>query len=375
MSRVTATTSGVRWLPIVLGVFAVAVGVYVSVTLLADSDWNPTVFIKFPGGVPEEMAYANEHLRDVVPADALGHDGKFYFKQAMDPFYLSPDEHAYLLDRPAYRAQRMVYPTLAGGFGLLPAQAIAWSMVVLNVLALGIGTWLTAILAIELGISGWFGLAFVLNPGVLVSSFIDTGEVFAMVFFVGGALFLLRERYLATAILLTLAALSRESMLLCALGAALYIWRTKRVVPKVLALPFVASAAWWLFLRSRLGYLETGLQDTKAIGVPFKGFIEAIQTWLSQPGNAIDMILGVSLMVIAFLVAWRGFRNSDMLGYLAGGFLIIAVLMVEGIWLNYFDASRALAPVITAYILMVPASRIKRVEPSDTEALSDMSAP
>lgn len=356
MTEVATSHQVSRWLPILLGVFAVALGTYVSLTLLADNDWNPSAFVKFPGGVPEEMSYATEHLGEVIPADKLGHDGKFYFKQAMDPLYLTPDEHAYLLDRPAYRAQRMVYPTVAGGFGFFPADVTAWSMLVVNVLALGVGTWLTAVLALELGISAWFGLAFVLNPGILVSSFIDTGEVFAMVFFVGGALYLLRDRYMASAVFLTLAALSRESMILCAIGAVLFAWRGQRTVPKVLAMPFVASALWWLYVRFRLGYLEDGLQDTKAIGVPFKGFVEAIQTWVSEPGNTIDMILGVSLMVIAFLVAWRGWRYRSALGYLAGGFVVIAVLMVEGIWLNYFDASRALAPIITAYILMVPAS-------------------
>ena len=78
---------------------------------------------------PDELAYGEEILGDVVPSGGFGHDGKYYFMQAMDPFFMSPEDHAaYLLDRPTYRAQRMVYPTLAGGFGLLPAQAISWSL-------------------------------------------------------------------------------------------------------------------------------------------------------------------------------------------------------------------------------------------------------
>ena len=361
-----------RLVPLIVGLVALGIGIYVSVTLLNENDWNPSTFIKFPAASPEEIAYGNEWLGEVVPAERLGHDGKFFFKQAMDPFYLSPDQHAYLLDRPAYRAQRMVYPTLAGGFGLLPPQAIAWNLLILNLLALGVGTWLTAILAQELGISAWLGLAFVLNPGVLVSSFIDTAEVLAMLFLIAGSLFLVRKRYLPSAVFLTLAALSRESMILCAIGAAFFVWQEKRVIPKVFALPFIASALWWLYVRTRLGYLEGGLQDTKALGAPFKGFYEAMVVWLNSPGSGASMIMGMTLLAISLLVAWRAVRYRSILGYLTGGFTLIAVLMVEGVWLNYFDASRVLAPVITAYILMVASSTSRgqpdRIEPETLSA-------
>ena len=356
-----------RIIPIVVGLISIAVGVYVSMPLLEDNDWNPSVLIKFPEARPEQLGYGNEMLGEVVPAGGDGHDGKYYFMQAMDPFYMQPEDHAFLLDRPSYRAQRMVYPTVAGGFGLLPAEATAWSLWGVNMIALAIGGWLTARLAVELGLSPWFGLAFVFNPGILVSSLIDTAEVFAMVFFIASALALMRRRYVAGAVFLSLAALSRETMILAAIGAIVYIWKTERKVPWVLGLPFVTSAAWWLYLRAQIGHLDGGVQDVKAIGIPFKGFYDAVQLWLTRPDRTVDMMFGVILLVVSLLIVKHAWQRPSLLGYMTAGFALVAVSMVGDVWKFYFDASRALAPVITVYILMVPAA-LKQVDREGQES-------
>jgi hypothetical protein len=343
-------------IPILVGLISLAVGLYISFPLLSDNDWDPSALIKFPELKPEQLEYGQRMLGDVVPAGGDGHDGKYYFMQAMDPFYQQPDDHAYLLDRPSYRAQRMIYPTIAGGFGLVPPLATAWSLWGVNMLALGIGGWLTARLALQLGLSAWFGLAFVFNPGILVSSIIDTAEVFAMVFFIASVLMLTRRRYTAGAVFLSLAALSRETMIVAAIGAIAYIWKTERKVPLVMGLPFLASAIWWVFLRFQIGYLDSGVQDVAAIGLPFQGFYEAMLRWLSRPDSSVDMMFGLILLVVSLLIVKHAWKTPSLLGYMTAGFALIAVTMVVDVWKFYFDASRALAPVFTAYVLMVPAA-------------------
>ena len=123
--------------PILIGLIGIVIGLYVTVPLLAGNDWNPSTLIKFPELRPDQLAYGNEMLGEVVPAGGDGHDGKYYFMQAMDPFYLEPDSHADRSRSPVIRAQRMVYPTLAGGFGLLSPIATAWSLWIVNMIALG----------------------------------------------------------------------------------------------------------------------------------------------------------------------------------------------------------------------------------------------
>jgi hypothetical protein len=263
----------------------------------------------------------------------------------------------------------MIYPTVAGAFGLLPPLATAWSLWGVNMLALGIGGWLTARLALQMGLSAWFGLAFVFNPGVLVSSIIDTADVFAMVFFVASVLMLMRRRYTAGAVFLSLAALSRETMIVAAVGAIVYIWRTERKVPLILGLPFLTSAIWWFYLRLQIGYLDSGVQDVAAIGLPFKGFYDAMLRWLSRPDSSVDMMFGLILLVVSLLIVKHAWRRPTLLGYMSAGFALIAVAMVVDVWKFYFDASRALSPVITAYVLMVPAAARQAKAEAESERI------
>lgn len=362
-------------IPLLVGALSIGVALYVTIPLLAGNNWNPSVLIKFPEANPAQLAYGNEHLDEVIPAGGDGHDGKYYFMQAMDPFYLEPGSHADLLDRPSYRAQRMLYPTLAGGFGALPPMATAWNLWGLNMIAIAIGGWLTALLARDMGLSAWFGLAFVFNPGVLISGLIDTAEVLAMVFFIGAALALGRRRPVMGSVLLTLAALSRETMILAAIGAVVYMWRTEKRVHPSMAAPFLASIAWWIYLRSRIGYLDSTVQDIQAVGVPFRGFYDAVQRWMTRPETLVDLLMGVVLLVVSLLVAWHAWRRPSLLGYMTAGFALIAVTMVGDVWKFYFDASRALAPVITTYVLMVPAgNREQRLRSARIEEVATRSS-
>ncbi len=97
------------------------------------------------------------------------------------------------------------------------------------------------------------------------------------------------------------------------------------------------------------------MQDVAAVGVPFKGFYDAVQLWLSRPDRTVDMMFGVILLVVSLLIVKHAWQRPSLLGYMTAGFALVAVSMVGDVWKFYFDASRALAPVITVYILMVPA--------------------
>jgi len=339
--------------PLLIGIIGMLISSFVVGSFVADNDWNPTTLVKFPEQDPAALAYAEDLLGDIVPAPGLGHDGKFYFVQAMDPFFLDPDQHAIYLDRPTYRAQRMIYPLLAGGFGLFSPGFTVWAMIVVNLIAVGVGTWLTALLARELGLPAFLGMAFALNPGILVSALVDTAEVFAMLFFVLAAFMILRDRMLAASIALTLAALTRETMILATFGVVAYLVLTKRRRPVHLALPIAISGIWWIYLRWRLGALTDSVQDTQAIGLPFAGFADAFQRWLN-PLEPADLLMGIVLVALAVIVPWRAIQGRSLVGLMAAGFSLIAIIMSEPVWLNYFDSSRVLAPLITAYLLMIP---------------------
>ena len=226
--------------------------------VLIPSGMDPTVFIGFGEQAPVQTGYARALLGDVETRPNLGHDGKYFFAQANDPWYLQPEQHAAVLDRPLYRGQRMLFPMIAGGFGFFPPEVVVWSMLVTNLLALGVGSMLAARLASLWEAPTWLGLAVPVNLGLLYEIAIDGSGAVAYVFCLGALYALATDRTSMASALFAAAALSREVMVAFAVGVfVLYLYQ-HRALWRIVLVPLAAMAVWYLYLRSRLaGYLES----------------------------------------------------------------------------------------------------------------------
>lgn len=339
---------------ILVAVVGAVIGGALVGRLLHEFEWNPTATIKFGEAFVEQNEYAEGLLGEIVVAPEAGHDGKFFFSQAMDPFYLEPEVHAIYLDRPSYRAQRMLYPTVASIGGLLPPMGTAWGLIVVSVIALGLGTAATALVAREMRLSAWFGLAFALNPGVFIVLYIDSSGILALAGLMFGVYFVMRGRLTAAAIALVVAVLTRETMLIGAVGLAAFWYRENRRMPRLVIPSVVALAGWWLYVHWRLDDALT--QDTQALGLPFVGFAQAFQRWISEPDRRSDLLIGVVLLVASMGILIRAIRTPTALGWSVAGFAFLGILLSEPVWYRYFDSSRAMAPMLTAYVLLIPAA-------------------
>ena len=129
--------------------------------------WDPTIFIAFGDTAIPTTDFAQARLGERLSPTGQGHDGKYFFVQAHDPLLLSPAEHAVVLDRPLYRSQRMLYPVLGGRRWTLESTRIMWGCLVVNVLAWRAGTFATSMVAQRMGGSAWWGLAFAFNIGLI----------------------------------------------------------------------------------------------------------------------------------------------------------------------------------------------------------------
>lgn len=336
-----------------LALVATTFSVFVVFRLLAANDFDPTTTIKFGEVFEEHNEYAEELLGEIVLAPSAGHDGKFFFSQAMDPFYVEPEIHAVYLDRPSYRAQRMAYPTLASLGGALGPEATAWGLIVVNVVAMAVGSVYTGMTAVNMGLSPWFGAAFLFNPGMIVDLSIDGGGVVAMAALMAGVHYVLRDHIWLAVGALSVASLARETMLIGAAGLAAYVLYRDRRIEWRFGVPVAVVGLWWLYIHRRL---EDGLsQDTQALGLPFQGFTEAFQGWLGSSGTMFDLMVGCILLVIAVMVVLRSARTPSALGWAVAGFALLGIMLSEPVWNRWFDSTRALAPVITAYMLLIPA--------------------
>ncbi len=334
-----------------VGLVGLAFSSLLALRVLASSDWDPTTFIAFGEGATPTREYAEERLGEITMRPREGHDGKFFFVQANDPWVLNPVDNAEVLDRPLYRSQRMIYPVLAGGAGLFGPEAIVWGMLVVNLVAMGAGTWAVSHIAVEMGGSPWWGLAFALNLGFISEINIGGAGVVAAAAAFGGVLMLMRDDVIPGIALLTLAALSREAMLIAAAGAAVWFWlgRRRRTAFVTATIPGLAVVSWAAYLRLRIGD-GTGAPEIQEIGWPFMGFINVFEYWLNDP---LDLAVGVSMMVLFVLFTRRVLMSRDLVGWAFLGFVVLGIVFTRQVWRSYFDITRAVAPVITAFVLLV----------------------
>lgn len=315
---------------------------------LAAFHWDATVFVSF-GSTDPSREFAEQRLGEVVLRGELGHDGKFFFVQANDPWLLDPSNHAEILDFPVYRSQRMLYPLLAGGFGLFGSETVVWALLGVNVVAMAVGAFGAARLARSLGGSPWWGLAFPVNLGFLYALTIDSAGIVAAAFAIW-AVALIHENRLAPGVaLLAASALTREVMLICAVGVALWLWigKQKRQATYAIGVPGLVLALWEVYIRIRLGPDQPGVD---AIGLPFVGLARAIPHWFQDP---IVLAAGVSTFSFILIYVIRWWNTRSLLGWAFLGFVPLALMMTEKVWTLIFDFTRAVAPLMTATILLV----------------------
>lgn len=326
--------------------------------LLIPNQMDPSALASFgdDSGVPTD--YARELVGEVVTRPLLGHDGRFFFAQANDPWLLEPTTHAAVLDRPLYRSQRMAYPVLASGFGVLSPPAVLWGLVAVNLVAFGLGTWATASVATQLGASAWLGLGFALNFGVISELDIDGGGVVALAAGVGAVLALLRDSRKGASTLLIVSALAREVMLLFAAGIFVaYWWKRKQKRWSLVFAPMIAVMVWALYVRLRLDGIPGNGMVTRVISLPLVGLGEAFPSWIADPLPGL-LSLSILLILLLFGIRWR--PGSAALAWGAAPFVLLASVLAADVWREPYDLARAIAPVLTAYpfLLFVRSSQI-----------------
>ena len=337
---------------LVVGLIGIALASLIALRVWSAFDRDLTIFVAFGVDSTEINQYAEAKLgREVVKRDTQGHDGKFFFVQANDPLLLAPEENIAVVDRPLYRSQRMLYPILAGGAGLFSPEVIVWALLIVNLIAIGLGTWAVAHLAMEMGGSPWWGLAFVLNIGFISEMNIDGAGVVAAAAAFAAVVMLLKQRLGWAIALLTIAVLSREAMLIAAAGSAFWLWRKseRRSAVLVAGIPFAAVVIWAAYLRFRIDF-DTGVSEVQEIGLPFAGFLHSFKVWTGDPLN---LVAGLAVMLLLILFTRRVLISGHLVGWAFLGFVPLAILFTQQVWQNYFDITRAVAPVLTAFVLLV----------------------
>jgi hypothetical protein len=340
--------------PWLIGAAGLAIGAVMALRILIPYGMDPTIFVSFGDGSSVQTAYVRRVLGHATSREAFAHDGKYFFTQANDPWFLEPERNAVVLDRPIYRAQRMLYPAIAGGFGLFPPEVVVWSMLVTNLAALAAGTWWAASLAALWGETPWLGLSVPLNIGLLFELEIGGAGILAYALCLGGLYALERNRIWGAAGLFAAAALSREVMLLFPVGLLVSWWlHDRRTIWPIVVTPLAALAVWHVYIRFRLSGISGVGGGVGAFAPPFVGMFHAFAWWTRYP----HLLINLAIVAILVLFTPLALRSRSPMAWGALPFVALAVVFSEDVWRETFDLTRALTPIFTAIPFVVIANR------------------
>ncbi len=147
---------------------------------------------------------------------------------------------------------------------------------------------------------------------------------------------------------MTAAVLAREVMLLFVAGVAFYRWlRTRRIPVALVGIPTAAAVVWALYLRWALADLDRA-GDVQSIGRPFVGIVDAFPIWRDNP---LDLAVAAILIALLVVFSFQVMRLPSYLAWGAAGFVVLAVVLTKQVWVNSYDITRAVAPVLTAFVL------------------------
>jgi hypothetical protein len=229
-----------------------------------------------------------------------GYDGQFAYQIALHPLEASP-----YIDVPAYRYQRILYPLAARLLAVGQAGLIPWTLIVVNVAAIGLGTWATEMLLIELGVSRWYALAYGLYGGQLLALRADLNEPLAQGLTQCAMFAWAKERRWLAVACFGLAALGKETMLIFLGAYMLYClvhreWRWM-VCLGLGAVPFIAYQFVLRFWLGSFGAGSGGAGATAFSLLPLGGWLAIAQVKLSA-----FLLISVIVVPMAVLPAIIG---------------------------------------------------------------------
>ena len=282
----------------------------------------------------------------------VGSDGQQFYAIARNPVHLR--EVAPELDRPRYRAQRILLPVLAwalhpsgGGRGLIVA------LLAVNLAGVAVGSGAVAFLAARSGRSPWWGLVFAGAPGTIMSVRMSVPDALALALALAAFVALLRGRPVLAAVAAAAAVLAKESTLLVLAGLAVYPMPGAR--PRLRALvvvPALVASAWALALFRLLPHIR-GTQYTE-LGLPFLGLARAASYWVHAPdlGAAIGVLSGLALAIGALARCPRGPYRAALVVQ-----LVFLVFLSRATFQYFVSGPRTVLPVtiLGALALLEPA--------------------
>jgi hypothetical protein len=293
-----------------------------------------------------------------------GYDGVMFYRLALDPFTHERTAYGITMDAPSYRQQRIGYPLLVWAVTFGRPSAVPAALFAVNFIAIVAMAWTGAALARALAIHSLWGLTFALYPGFLLSLVRDLPEPVAGALALGGVLAAIEGRHWIAALLLSCAALTRETTILFAvalLGVSLYrLFKKQAAAPALsFAVPLVVWLIWQIVLTSWWGVAPVR-GGAPAWSVPFVELGRLIGASLTRKTHVQRLYLAECVYVVAIivlvLIAWRRSKINPEWRLAWCLYLVLGSILQHEVWQEDFGFLRVLSEWFIAGNLILLAS-------------------
>ncbi len=304
-----------QWVQITIAVASILIVVLPTINVLIVNDGDPTALLRV-GSDAISRPTIEEDFDDPVLVKGWGHDGQQYYVIARS----LPDVEAAdgKVDRLLYRVRRVLLPAMVSP---LPDGApLVWGMLAVNCAAVGMAGIALARIAARLGVSPWVGITVGLSPALLVTVEASLADPLALALALWGVV--VWRRHLGwAAVIFTLAALARETLLVVPLACLLAAsTRRQRLV---LLTPFVSYAVWILLTGLFIHPSDTG--SAAPLGDALRHFDVPFRAIVLDGLTGDSAVIGLGLFACSLLAARILWDRQRELGW---WLLIDGVLLV-----------------------------------------------
>ncbi|HYO48547.1 MAG TPA: hypothetical protein VEW94_01750 [Chloroflexia bacterium] len=299
------------------------------------------------------------------PENGLGYDGQFSYYIALDP----PNAR-YYTGKTAYRYTRILYPITAKLLSLGVPEWVPFTLVLVNFIAIVVGTWAVAAWCRLRGISPWLALVYAFFVGQVIAFTRDLTEPLAYAL-VALAIYIFERwpgRWAISAIVFALAALTREtSVVFSALYTIALLFRASseseqgRKIRNAVLFAIIAIApavAWEGFLWLWLGTLGWTQGEGLAY-IPFSG----IWSLYPLPPDKLEVVQVVVLpgaicLGAALWLLWKNqaARKHVEVWALAANAVLFVALLPPASLLDLMGSARVILGVVLGAIYILPLS-------------------
>jgi hypothetical protein len=291
-----------------------------------------------------------------------GYDGQFYYYIAHDPF-VKRDSLQYV-DNPPLRWRRILLPALAHFLALGRRDFVAQAYIATVLASVFLGTWWLSRFCQSLGYCAFWGLCFLMIPGVAVSLDRMTVDILLVALCIAFSFYGVASPSWKIYPVLLFAPLVRETGLILVIAFCLFCLLGRRGKEAVLGIAMaIPWLAWTLYLRSILW--SDGTPWLTAI--PFRGLasrlLDPVQFEITGRWLAIAAVLDyVALLGVClaffFAVIFVCRKNFGLLELTTVVFTFSVMWVGKAdVWADAYALGRTMSPLLVWLALLAVLSR------------------